>query len=115
MRHHRLIAALAGFLAVAGPALAQTFPAESAILLPEVEVRSGPSKTFFPTSKLKQNEKVVILRESKEAPGWYEIKPPGPVVQLDQGQGRQADRPDACVCRLRSKPARGNLCRQPRR
>lgn len=77
MRQNRIFAALAGLLAVATPAFAQSYPAEAVILLPEVEVRSGPSKNFFATSKLRQNDKVVVLRESKEAPGWLEIKPPG--------------------------------------
>ncbi len=76
MRSHRFIAAAAGLLAACGPALAQNYPAEAVILQPEVEVRSGPSKQFFATSKLKQNDKVLVLRESKEAPGWLEIVPP---------------------------------------
>ena len=45
-------------------------------MLKEVEVRSGPSKKFYPTSKLALYDKVLVLRESKEAPGWLEIKPP---------------------------------------
>ena len=106
MRYHRLIAALAGFLAIAGPAFAQTFPAEAVILLPEVEVRSGPSKTFFPTSKLKQNEKVVILRESKEAPGWYEIKPPVQSFSWIKGKDvKQIDPTHAFVDCDPSRPA----------
>lgn len=75
MRRDRVLAVLTiSFLA--SPAFAQTYPAEAVILLPEVEVRSGPSKSFFATSKLPQNAKVMVLRESKEAPGWLEIKPP---------------------------------------
>src|SRR5262249_55235551 len=35
-----------------------------------------PSKNFFATSKLKQGDRVVVIRESKEAPGWLEIQPP---------------------------------------
>ncbi len=77
MRTRRIMAALAGLLAVAGPALAQNYPAEQVILLPEVEVRSGPSKTFFATSKLKSGDKVVVLRQNKD-PNWLEIKPPTP-------------------------------------
>jgi hypothetical protein len=42
----------------------------------EVEVRSGPSKQFYPTSKLQRNDRVFVLRESKEAPGWLEVMPP---------------------------------------
>ena len=43
MRHYRIIATVAG-LFIAAPAFAQSYPAEAVILLPEVEVRSGPSK-----------------------------------------------------------------------
>jgi hypothetical protein len=76
MRKHHLLTAFAGFLTLAAPALGQTYPAEAVILQPEVEVRSGPSKVFFATSKLKQGDKVLVLRESKESQGWLEIKPP---------------------------------------
>jgi hypothetical protein len=75
MRHPTLLGAMICFFA-AGPAFAQSYPAELPIVQKEVEVRSGPSKTFYPTSKLNQNDKVVVLRESKEVPGWLEIKPP---------------------------------------
>ena len=74
MRRTRIVAIIAGLL-MAAPALAQ-YPAEAVILLPEVEVRGGPSKTFFATSKLRQNERVTVLRESKEDPRWLEIRPP---------------------------------------
>jgi hypothetical protein len=75
MRHPLFLSAMVCCLA-AGPAFAQSYPAEAIILQKDVEVRSGPSKNFFPTSKLNQSEKVLVLRESKEAPGWLEIKPP---------------------------------------
>jgi hypothetical protein len=75
MRHPMLLGAMVCFLA-AGPAFTQSYPAEAVILQKDVEVRSGPSKTFFATSKLNQSDKVMVLRESKELPGWLEIKPP---------------------------------------
>ena len=75
MVRYPFLAAL-GVLFMAARVFAQSYPAEAVILLPEVEVRSGPSKNFFATSKLRQNEKVAVLRESKEAPGWLEIRPP---------------------------------------
>lgn len=75
MRQQLLLAGIA-ILALASSALAQTYPAEAIILQNEVEVRSGPSKTFYPTTKLHKNDKVFVIRESKEAPGWLEIKPP---------------------------------------
>ena len=73
MRHSFMLAAVSG-LVLAAPAAAQ-YPAE-AVILNDVEVRSGPSKNFYPTSKLHRNDKVLVFRESKEAPGWLEIKPP---------------------------------------
>jgi uncharacterized protein YgiM (DUF1202 family) len=72
MRHPILLSAMVCFLSAA-PAFAQNYPTEGFILQKDVEVRSGPSKNFFPTSKLYQNEKVTILRETQ---GWLEIKPP---------------------------------------
>src|SRR5262249_52118832 len=73
MRHLYLLAAAAGLLS-AMPAFAQSYSAT--IAQKDVEVRSGPSMTFFATSKLNLNDKVLVLRESKEAPGWLEIVPP---------------------------------------
>ena len=67
---------LCGFLWMSGAVQAQTLPAEMAIIVPEVEVRSGPTKEYFPTSKLRQGERVQVLRESKDQPGWLAIKPP---------------------------------------
>ena len=75
MRHPMVLAAMVCSLS-AFPLYAQSYPVEMAIVQKEVEVRSGPSKTFHPTSKLSQNDRVFVLRESKEAPGWLEIKPP---------------------------------------
>jgi hypothetical protein len=46
------------------------------ILIPEVEARSGPSKEFYATIKLRQGEKVQLVKENKEQPGWVAIKPP---------------------------------------
>lgn len=81
MRQSTFIAAMVGLLAAA-PAFAQPqLPQqpqyqEAVILQNEIEVRSGPSKNFFPTSKLFRNDKVYVLRQSKDAPDWLEIKPP---------------------------------------
>lgn len=65
-----------GLLALARSASAQGYPAEMVITLPEVEVRSGPTKEYYPTSKLRYGDRVLVLRESKDQPGWLAIKPP---------------------------------------
>lgn len=92
MRFHRFSAAIAGLFAACAPVLAQNYPAEAVILQREVEVRSGPSKQFMVTSKLKQNDKVLVLRESKEAPGWLEIMPPpGSFSWVNAKSVRQVD------------------------
>ena len=66
-----LLAAMVGVFTSA-PLFAQ----EAVIVQKEVDVRSGPATKFYATSKLYQNDKVLVLRESKESPGWVEIKPP---------------------------------------
>ncbi len=78
MRVTLLVGVLAGLLGGAAPLRAQapTYPQELAIIVPKVEVRSGPSAQFPATTELRQGERVVVLRECKEQPGWVEIKPP---------------------------------------
>jgi hypothetical protein len=49
---------------------------ESSIAVSKVEVRSGPSATFYATGELRQGDKVVIIREAQGQPGWLEIRPP---------------------------------------
>ena len=46
------------------------------IRLPVVEVRSGPSLNYYPTSKLAQGDKVTIVREQEK--DWLAVEPPGP-------------------------------------
>jgi len=56
---------------------ASPFPAEMTIIAQGgVEVRSGPTMEYYPTSKLRFGDKVVVLRESESQKGWYAIKPP---------------------------------------
>jgi hypothetical protein len=105
MRLHRFSAALAGLFAACAPVLAQTYPAEAVILQPEVEVRSGPSKQFMKTTLLKQNDKVLVLRESKEAPGWLEIMPPpGSFSWVNAKDVKQVDASQAFVNGDPSRP-----------
>lgn len=72
----KLFAAVLSLLAVGGAVRGQSYPSETTIVVPEVEVRSGPSSQFYPTSKLRMGAKVVVLREVKDQPGWLAIKPP---------------------------------------
>ncbi|MCC6416753.1 MAG: hypothetical protein IT429_00720 [Gemmataceae bacterium] len=58
------------------PAAREPAPTEMTIIVPEVEVRSGPSEKFYPTGKMYRGQRVTVLRENPRAPGWYEIKPP---------------------------------------
>lgn len=57
-------------------ASAQTYPAEMVITSPEVEVRSGPTKEYLPTSKLRYADRVLVLRPSEKDPSWLAIRPP---------------------------------------
>ncbi len=43
------------------------------ITVPEVEVRSGPGTSFYPTSKLRQGDTVQVAKEEN---GWLAIEPP---------------------------------------
>lgn len=72
----KLIAAVLGLLAVGGVVRGQTSVAETTIVVPEVEVRSGPTLKYYPTSKLRQGDRVVVVREVKDQPGWLAILPP---------------------------------------
>src|SRR4051812_13562211 len=58
------------------PAPSMNYPAEMSISVPEVEVRSGPSSKLYPTGKLRQGERVIVVRESRVQAGWLEIQPP---------------------------------------
>ncbi|MEI7683519.1 MAG: SH3 domain-containing protein [Planctomycetota bacterium] len=52
------------------------YPAATTVSAAQADVYSGPGATFYPTTRLRQGERVVVLGESKKAPGWYEIVPP---------------------------------------
>jgi hypothetical protein len=56
-------------------AFAEPAPSGATIAVPEVEVRSGPSSKFYPTSKLHRGDAVRVLREEN---GWLAIVPPAP-------------------------------------
>ncbi|MBI3411523.1 MAG: hypothetical protein HY040_24610 [Planctomycetes bacterium] len=72
----RSLVVLLGLIAVPSMAAAQSFPAEMTITATEIEVRCGPTKEYYATSKLRYGERVLVLRESKDQPGWLAIRPP---------------------------------------
>jgi hypothetical protein len=49
---------------------------EKEIVVDEVEVRSGPSQTFYATGKLRRGAKVLLVKTDKAVQGWIAIKPP---------------------------------------
>lgn len=52
------------------------YPAALTILAPQADVYSGPStQAYYPTSRLRYGDRVVVLGESKQ-PGWVAILPP---------------------------------------
>ena len=65
MRMSRICGCAAVLLAVAVHAHAQTPLAERMVIVPEVEVRSGPSSQFYATTKLKLGDKVTVVRETR--------------------------------------------------
>jgi hypothetical protein len=46
------------------------------VIVPEAIVYSGPGDKFYPTTKLRQGEKVLMLRRSPKDPSWVEVSPP---------------------------------------
>jgi hypothetical protein len=71
-----LIGVVAGLLAGALPVHAQSYPLKTTIVVPRVDVRSGPTNEFYVTGELRQGDAVTVIREVKGQPGWLEIKPP---------------------------------------
>jgi uncharacterized protein YraI len=72
MQTTRLLAALALLLAL-GLTTSATGAQTATVQVAEVEVRSGPSANFYPTSRLRQGQVVEVVREEN---GWLAIKPP---------------------------------------
>lgn len=60
-------------LATAAPATTPS-PYTATVVDPEVEARSGPSATYYATSKLQQGQPVTVVRE--EPGGWLAVLPP---------------------------------------
>ncbi|MCS7046095.1 MAG: SH3 domain-containing protein [Gemmataceae bacterium] len=70
------------------------FPQRLTITDPRgVEVRSGPSLQMDPTQRLRPGDTVLVIRESRLQPGWYEIAPPpGSFSWVDGKYVKQVDR-----------------------
>jgi hypothetical protein len=82
---------LLGMLAIAEIAQAQSYPVEMIITSTEVDVRSGPTKEYLPTSKLHYGDHVWVQYESKE-PGYLAITPPrGSFSWINAKQVKQID------------------------
>ncbi len=62
--------------ALATPPSATVTPVEGTVTVPEAAVYSGPGDKFYVTSKLRQGEKVVMLRPCPKDTNWIEIRPP---------------------------------------
>jgi hypothetical protein len=76
MRTLAMLGALVVLVVAALPVRAQTFPAEMTIMVPEVEVRSGPTEKYYATSKLRMGERVTVIRQDATQRDWLAIKPP---------------------------------------
>jgi uncharacterized protein YgiM (DUF1202 family) len=76
MRVKLLIVTLVVAVASSSAHAQQSYPASMVISGADVDVRSGPGDKFYPTMKLKAGDRVVVLREVKDNPGWLAIAPP---------------------------------------
>jgi hypothetical protein len=95
--------------AAASGASGQT-PYDSSVIVPEVEVRSGPSPQFYATAKLRQGTVVHVLEEKD---GWVAITPPpGSFSWIN---GRLIDRTGRVAVVLTEAPVRvgSSVCNEP--
>jgi hypothetical protein len=46
------------------------------VTAPQADVYSGPATTYYPTSRLRGGDRVIVLGESRKQAGWVEILPP---------------------------------------
>ena len=75
MRPAPVIGGMTLIFALSLQARAETFPYDTTISTPEVEVRSGPSPKYYATSKLRQGDRVKVLRTENDG-AWLAIEPP---------------------------------------
>jgi hypothetical protein len=79
-----LVAALTSMAAELSAAVTQ-FPYEAVVTSDDIDVRSGPGKNYYATSRLQRNDRVVVHRH--DPGGWYMISPPpGSVSWIDASQ-----------------------------
>jgi hypothetical protein len=78
MRPACLLGGIVAVITVVQPTQAQTPPDKRTITVSQVQVRSGPSDKFYPTSKLFRGEVVEVVPQpaGTSQPGWLAIKPP---------------------------------------
>lgn len=66
-------------------AAAKQFPYEADVTADDVEVRSGPGKSYYATSRLQRNDRVIVHRH--DPGGWFMIlPPPGSISWIDSAQ-----------------------------
>ncbi len=51
-------------------------PSVAGIVVQQADVYSGPGTGYYATARLRYNDRVILLGNSKKAPGWVEILPP---------------------------------------
>ena len=49
---------------------------EAVVVVPQVEVRSGPSPAFYPTSRLRSGDRVTLISDAPQNRDYLAIKPP---------------------------------------
>ncbi len=78
---------------------ASLYPTRMSIIDPKgIEVRSGPTLKYHPTSHLNYGDSVTVLRQSKDDPDWFAIvPPPGSFSWIDAKSVMQADRRQGVV------------------
>jgi len=78
MRPELMLGGIVGVFLTVLPGSAQAPPDVRTIIVREVLVRSGPNDKFYPTSRLAQGDRVVVVPQPPEGqqPGWLAIKPP---------------------------------------
>lgn len=75
MRPAGVLAGLALVLLGRAALAGESLPYDTVISMPAVEVRSGPSPRFYPTSRLRQGDRVTVVKAVEDG-SWLAIRPP---------------------------------------